>query len=60
MNSAEVPIYEQIMNQIKAAILSGELEEGDVLPVSYTHLDVYKRQGEGMVYPGRTPCSVGR
>ena len=32
MNSAEVPIYEQIMNQIKAAILSGELEEGDVLP----------------------------
>lgn len=28
MNSAEVPIYEQIMNQIKAAILSGELEEG--------------------------------
>lgn len=32
VNSAEVPIYEQIMNQIKAAILSGELKEGDVLP----------------------------
>lgn len=32
VNSAEVPIYEQIMNQIKSAILSGELEEGDVLP----------------------------
>ncbi|OFV71984.1 GntR family transcriptional regulator [Acetobacterium wieringae] len=31
-NSAEVPIYEQIMNQIKAAILSGELKEGDLLP----------------------------
>lgn len=32
VNSAEVPIYEQIMNQIKAAILSGELEEGVLLP----------------------------
>jgi len=32
VNSAEVPIYEQIMNQIKSAILSGELKEGDVLP----------------------------
>lgn len=32
INSAEVPIYEQIMNQIKSAILSGELEEGDILP----------------------------
>ncbi|MDF2925117.1 MAG: transcriptional regulator GntR family [Paenibacillaceae bacterium] len=32
VNSAEVPIYEQIMNQIKSAILSGELKEGDVIP----------------------------
>lgn len=32
VNSAEVTIYEQIMNQIKAAILSGELKEGDILP----------------------------
>ncbi len=32
VNSAEVPIYEQIMNQIKSAILSGELEEGNLLP----------------------------
>lgn len=32
VNSAEIPIYEQIMNQIKSAILSGELEEGDILP----------------------------
>lgn len=32
VNSAEVPIYAQIMNQIKSAILSGELKEGDVLP----------------------------
>ena len=32
INSAEVPIYEQIMNQIKSVILSGELKEGDILP----------------------------
>jgi len=32
VNSAEVPIYEQIMNQIKSAILSGALEEGTLLP----------------------------
>lgn len=32
VNSAEVPIYEQIMNQMKSAILSGELEEGARLP----------------------------
>ena len=32
VNSAEVPIYGQIMNQIKSAILSGELKEGDILP----------------------------
>lgn len=32
VNSAQVPIYQQIMNQIKSAILSGELEEGDILP----------------------------
>lgn len=32
INSAEVPIYAQIMNQIKSAILAGELKEGDILP----------------------------
>lgn len=32
INSAEIPIYEQIMSQIKTSILSGELKEGDVLP----------------------------
>ncbi len=32
VNSADVPIYEQIMNQVKAAILSGELKDGDILP----------------------------
>ena len=31
-NSAGLPLYEQIKDQIKAAILSGELAEGDALP----------------------------
>lgn len=31
-NSAGIPIYEQIKEQIKEAILSDELSEGDTLP----------------------------
>jgi GntR family transcriptional regulator len=31
-NSSGQPIYEQICSQIKALILSGELNEGDALP----------------------------
>ncbi|RVU54352.1 GntR family transcriptional regulator [Anaerosphaera multitolerans] len=31
-NSSEVPIYEQIKNQIKNMIMSGELKSGDALP----------------------------
>lgn len=31
-NSSGVPIYEQIFQQIKALILSGELKEGEALP----------------------------
>ena len=31
-NSAGVPLYEQIKEQVKAAILSGALAEGEVLP----------------------------
>ncbi len=31
-NTAGVPIYEQIANQIKAMIMSGKLKEGDALP----------------------------
>lgn len=31
-NTGDVPIYEQIVRQIKAQILRGELKEGDVLP----------------------------
>ena len=31
-NSGGVPIYEQIVNQIKGLVLSGALKEGDTLP----------------------------
>ena len=31
-NSSEAPIYEQIVSQIKAQIMSGQLSEGDALP----------------------------
>lgn len=31
-NTSGVPIYEQIKTQVKAAILSGELAEGEALP----------------------------
>ncbi|KKI85498.1 GntR family transcriptional regulator [Shouchella clausii] len=31
-NSSKEPIYEQITNQIKSAILSGELPEGTAIP----------------------------
>lgn len=31
-NSSGVPIYEQIYDQIKASIISGELKENDLLP----------------------------
>lgn len=31
-NSSMVPIYEQIMDQIKAAVIGGELTEGTMLP----------------------------
>ena len=41
-NSSASPIYEQIAQQIKDAILTG-----DLAAVSYTHLDVYKRQHVG-------------
>ena len=31
-NSSDLPIYEQISEQIKSMILKGELKEGDALP----------------------------
>ncbi len=31
-NSSDKPIYEQIASQVRAAIMSGELKEGDQLP----------------------------
>ena len=33
-----------IFNTILDDIKQGKLNSGDALPVSYTHLDVYKRQ----------------
>lgn len=31
-NSSQAPIYEQIKEQVKSAILSGEIKEGEMLP----------------------------
>jgi GntR family transcriptional regulator len=31
-NSADVPLYEQVAEQIKVAVLAGELHDGDALP----------------------------
>ena len=31
-NDSAVPLYEQMMQQIKAGILKGELEQGEALP----------------------------
>lgn len=31
-NNSDIPIYEQIKNQIKTMIITGELQEGDALP----------------------------
>ena len=31
-NSSMVPIYEQLMDQIKAAVINGEIHGGDALP----------------------------
>ena len=32
LNTAGIPIYEQIKDQIKAAIINGTLKDGDLLP----------------------------
>ena len=55
--SEKKPLYKQIMDKLKERIKSGDFEydapfvtedritkEYGVSPVSYTHLDVYKRQ----------------
>lgn len=31
-NTSEVPIYQQLKNQIKEAILTGEIKDGELLP----------------------------
>ena len=40
-------IYLQIADRINDEILQGQYAEEGRIPVSYTHLDVYKRQGGG-------------
>ena len=51
---------------IAAAVLStvfmsagafAETDQGEVITVSYTHLDVYKRQGKGSRLTGRPAAS---
>ena len=47
-NASNIPLYQQIEEQIKEAIFTGELQDGDILP-SIRNLandlqDVYKRQ----------------
>ena len=46
--SVDYPIYAKKVGQ---AIIDGECEKG-ILTVSYTHLDVYKRQGMRRQCPG--------
>ena len=45
---------DQVYTEIKEAILSGELEPGaaidKIASVSYTHLDVYKRQRQDKAF----------
>ena len=53
-HSSMVPIYEQLMEQIKSDIIQSELKEGEALPsvrtlagelrISALTVDVYKRQ----------------
>ena len=31
-NNSMIPIYEQLINQVKDEIIKGELKEGDILP----------------------------
>ena len=59
-----IPLYYQLKNIIKTDIENGTLKTGDTIPtemeimshynispVSYTHLDVYKRQPDGCPGP---------
>ena len=37
-NTSDLPIYVQIKEQVKEQILSGELEEDEMLPLSLIHI----------------------
>ena len=47
---AYLPLRDVVFNTLREAILKGELKPGE-RPVSYTHLDVYKRQVSGIPKP---------
>ena len=49
---ASEPMDDSVPEETLEAAEESEYDELDLLPVSYTHLDVYKRQGfhEGRIY----------
>ena len=46
---AEVAAGTELGRRAKPYMDAGELAPFDIVPVSYTHLDVYKRQGDTLV-----------
>ena len=52
-NTSMVPIYEQIMEQIKAQIISGELKENDILPSVKKAYDNLEAEGMTVTVHGK-------
>ena len=66
-NNANKPIYEQITTQIKAMIMSGELQAGDAIPsmrslAKYIHVSVitFQKAYEDLQRDGFIETTVGR
>ena len=59
-NSSMVPIYEQIMEQIKAQIISGELKENDILPSVRTMAKELKKAYDNLEAEGMTVTVHGK
>ena len=52
-NSSDVPLYVQIKEQIKGAILKGELEDGELLPsIRNFANDDFRIYGQSGIAPG--------
>ena len=47
-----IPMMEPVLNPLWVFLLLGETPGSMALPVSYTHLDVYKRQVRGALVVG--------